>query len=138
MTFLADLIVVAHLAYVAFVVVGLLLVLAGWALGWAWVRSPLFRLLHLLSIAIVAAESVAGVTCPLTTWEYELRSAAGQQPEEIGFVARLARDVLFFDLPEEAFRPWYLGFLGLVVLTLVMVRPTRRWRELGAESGAPG
>ncbi|QDU65684.1 DUF2784 domain-containing protein [Engelhardtia mirabilis] len=126
---LADLIVVAHLAYVLFVVVGLGLILVGWWRGWAWVRSPLFRLAHLAAIALVAAEAVAGVTCPLTIWEYDLRVAAGQAPEEIGFVARIARDVLFFDVPEEAFRPWYVGFLGLVVLTLFCVRPTRRWKE---------
>ena len=138
MILLADVIAVVHLAYVAFVVLGLALTLAGWALGWAWVRSPLFRLLHLLSIAIVAAESVAGVTCPLTTWEYELRTAAGQQPEEVGFVARLASDIVFLEVPEEALRPWYLGFLGLVVATLVLVRPSRRCRELRRESGGAG
>ena len=35
---LADIVVVAHLSYVGFAIVGELLFLAGWAFGWEWVR----------------------------------------------------------------------------------------------------
>src|SRR4029079_7904709 len=53
---LADLIVAIHAAYVAFVVVGLLLILIGLACGWKWVRNWWFRVAHLVAILIVAAE----------------------------------------------------------------------------------
>ena len=50
---LADIVVVAHLAYVAFVVFGFLAIPAGWVLGWGWVRNRPFRLLHFCAIAFV-------------------------------------------------------------------------------------
>ena len=47
---LADLIVAIHAAYVAFVVVGLLLILLGVACGWQWVRNWWFRIAHRLGL----------------------------------------------------------------------------------------
>ena len=70
---LADLIVMTHTAYVSFVVFGLLAILIGVALGWDWVRNIWFRAIHLTAIVIVVAEALAGIPCPLTTWEKQLR-----------------------------------------------------------------
>jgi hypothetical protein len=44
---LADAVLALHVAFVCFVVIGLLLVLAGGALRWSWVRNPWFRWSHL-------------------------------------------------------------------------------------------
>ena len=135
---LADLIVVVHLGYVLFVILGLVLTLLGWVLGWRWIRRPLFRVAHLTAIGVVVAEALGGVTCPLTVWERELRAAAGQDPSEMAFVPRLASDVVFIEgVPQEAMTPWYVGFFALVVLTLVCIPPRRRWRE-GDESQSGG
>jgi hypothetical protein len=122
---LADLIVVAHLGYVLFVILGLALVWIGVALRWQWVRRPLFRVPHLVCTLIVPLEALAGAVCPLTTWEYELRLRAGQSPEEISFVGRLARDVLFYRAPEWVFTLCYVAF-GLVVLVTFFRVPIRR------------
>ena len=125
---LADLIVIAHLCYVTFVIAGLLLIWLGVARGWSWVRLPLFRVPHLLCTLIVPFEAVIGMICPLTTWERELRLQAGQHPEDISFLARLARDVLFYRAPEWVFTVSYVAF-GLVVLASFFLVPVRRMRE---------
>ena len=52
---LADLLVVVHAAYVSFVVLGLVAILAGIAFRWKWVRNPWFRWIHITMIGIVVA-----------------------------------------------------------------------------------
>ena len=73
----ADAILLLHVLFVAFVVLGLVLVFVGRALGWFWVRNRWFRLLHLIAIAVVVIQSWLRVICPLTTLEMEFRSRAG-------------------------------------------------------------
>jgi hypothetical protein len=129
---LADLIVVAHLGYVLFVILGLVLIWLGVALGWEWVRRPFFRIPHLVCTLIVPVEALAGYVCPLTTWERELRLQAGQRPEEISFMGRLAREVLFYQAPEWVFTVSYVAF-GLIVLVTFFRVPIAR-----AEAAAAG
>jgi len=70
---LADLVLVIHLAYAGFIVLGMAAILLGIVLKWQWVRNFWFRLIHLIMIAIVVEESILGVICPLTDWEDQLR-----------------------------------------------------------------
>lgn len=88
---LADAIVVIHLLIVLFVVTGVPLVYLGAARHWAWVRSRRWRLLHLIAIAVIAAESLFGIVCPLTVWEDRLR---GEQIST-GFIERWIDRILF-------------------------------------------
>jgi hypothetical protein len=123
--FLADLIVVLHLGYVAFVLVGLVLVWLGVALGWGWVRRPAFRVPHLVCTLIVPIEALAGWVCPLTTWERELRLEAGQRAEDISFMARFARELLFYSAPDWVFTLAYVLF-GLIALATFFLVPIRK------------
>src|SRR5262249_58906161 len=91
---LADVLTAIHFAFVAFVVVGEVAILVGAAFRCRWARNPWFRALHLLAIAIVAAESILHLPCPLTVWEHDLREIAGQDPGTQTFVERL--DLIFF------------------------------------------
>ncbi|MBY0524445.1 MAG: DUF2784 domain-containing protein [Gemmataceae bacterium] len=124
---LADLIVVIHVAYVSFVILGQLVIVIGALMRWGWVRNRWFRALHFLAIAIVAFEAMAGITCPLTDWEDDLRAAAGQDVTEGTFIGRFMHDVLFYDAPSSVFTACYITFAVLVLLTLVLVPP--RWRS---------
>jgi hypothetical protein len=76
---------------------------------------------------IVPLEALAGAICPLTTWERNLRLEAGQRPEEISFMGRFARELLFYQAPEWVFTLCYVAF-GLVVLVTFFRVPIRRAR----------
>ena len=72
----ADVILLLHVLFVGFVVLGLALIAAGGLFGWSWVRNPWFRLVHVVAIGIVVVQSWFGAICPLTIWEMALRSQA--------------------------------------------------------------
>jgi hypothetical protein len=123
---LADLVLVVHAAFVAFVIVGLLLIWIGWLRHWAFVRNCWFRVAHLVAIGVVVAESVAGFVCPLTTWEDRLRLLAGGEERYQGsFIQHWLHQVMFFDLGENVFTIIYLAFFLTVALSLWLVPP--RW-----------
>ena len=119
---MADVILVVHFLIAAFIVLGLAAVWLGAALGWAWVRNPWFRWLHLGAIGFVAAEALLGIACPLTVWEDVLRG--GMRSET--FVGRWLRELLFYQAPAWVFTTAYLGWTALTVLTLRLIPPRRR------------
>ncbi len=129
---LADAVVIVHAAYVAFVVLGLVAILAGAAFqsgkaaGYLnWTRNFTFRIVHLAAIALVCVEALTGVMCPLTTLEDSLRrrSGAAEYPGE--FLGYWAHRLIFHDLPPAVFTPFYLAFAAVVLLTFVLVPPKR-------------
>ncbi len=123
---LADLIVVLHLAYVLFVILGLLAVVVGKFRGWDWIHHRGFRWSHLVCTLIVPLEALNGILCPLTRWEGELRREGGQwSDEDLGFVARIVRKVLFYDAPPWLLTVCYVVF-GLTVLGVFIGIPPRR------------
>jgi hypothetical protein len=124
---LADMLVAVHAAYVAYVVVGLLLIWIGLFAGWRWIRNPWFRITHLIAIAIVAIEAIFEIECPLTAWERQLREAASEPVADASFIGRVLHDVLFLeDLPAWAFTAMHIGFAVLVLATFVLVPPRLR------------
>ena len=118
---LADLVLIAHFAFVLFVVGGLALIWIGAAAGWQWVRNLWFRVAHLAAIVFVAGEAIAGVWCPLTLWEAQLRGAQAEK----SFVAQWIHRVLFYEFPEWVFTAAYVLFALVVALSWRLVRPTR-------------
>lgn len=114
---LADAVLTLHVAVVAFVVLGVVLVLLGNLRGWRWVNYLWFRLAHLAAIAVVVAESWVGVTCPLTTLEMWLRTQAGGRTYVGGFIEHWLQRVLYYDAPAWAFTLGYSLF-GLLVAAL--------------------
>jgi hypothetical protein len=127
---LADSILVVHFAFVVFVVGGFVLIWIGRWRRWAFVRNPWFRLAHLAAIGVVAAESLAGMVCPLTTWEEELRLLAGSgQRYQGSFVQHWIHQVMFFEVEERTMTMAYIGFFLLVALSFWVVPPRwfRRW-----------
>jgi hypothetical protein len=122
---LADAIVVAHFLIVLFVLAGVPLVYVGVALRWAWVRSWRWRVLHLAAIFVITTESLLGIACPLTVWEYALR---GQQSTR-GFIERWIDQLLFYEAPSWVFTVSYVAFAALVLVTWIAVPPIRQRRE---------
>jgi hypothetical protein len=124
--FLADLTVAVHVGYVAYVVIGELLILLGWAIGWRWVRNFWFRITHLLAIVIVVAEEGFGVRCPLTIWEEYFRRQAGQSVTGETFVGRLLHALLFYEeTPQWVFIAIHVAVGVLVLVTFILCPPRR-------------
>jgi hypothetical protein len=121
---LADLIVVFHATYVSFVVFGLVAILVGIALRWSWVRNFWFRAIHLTAIGIVVAESLVGMTCPLTDWEKQLRTATGQASYPGDFIGYWAHRLIFYRAEPWVFTVLYILF-GLGVLAAFVLAPPR-------------
>jgi len=119
---IADALLVVHFMIAAFIVGGLVLVWIGAALGWAWIRNPWFRYLHLGAIAFVALEALLGIVCPLTVWEDWLRG--GPQPES--FVGRWVRYFLYYQAPEWVFATAYVAWALATLVTLWHVPPRRK------------
>jgi hypothetical protein len=125
---LADVILVAHLTFVAFVILGLLMVLVGGARGWSWTRNPWFRAAHLAAIGLVALQAWLGMICPLTTLEMLLRERAGDATYPGAFVAHWLQQLLYLDAPPWAFACGYTAFALAVIGVWRKFRP-RSFRD---------
>jgi hypothetical protein len=129
---LADLVLVTHALLTAFIILGLVVIVAGAARQWMWVRNPWFRFTHLAAITVVVLESWVGWICPLTEWESRLREAAGGVGYRHSFIADWLHEIMFYDIPLPVFTALYTGFGILVLLAWFLVPPRypRCWLEL--------
>lgn len=119
----ADITLLLHASFVAFVVIGLILIFAGKAFAWSWVRNPWFRWAHLAAITVVVLQAWFGVICPLTTLEMALRSRAGATTYPGAFIAHWLEAILYYDAPQWVFAACYTAFAALVVASWFWVRP---------------
>ncbi len=119
---MADIVLVVHCLFVLFVVGSLPVIWVGAWLQHNFVRNYWFRMLHLSAILFVVTESLAGVACPLTTWENELR----QIEIERSFIQQGLHQVLYYDLPESVLTVVYIVFAGLVVATFKYIPANAR------------
>lgn len=121
----ADAILVLHVGFVVFVVVGLALIWLGGALGWSWVRNPWFRVAHLIGIGIVVLQAWLGQICPLTIWEMALREKAGDVTYAGSFIQHWLHELLYYEAPMWVFALCYTVFGLLVVASWYFIRPRR-------------
>jgi uncharacterized protein YneF (UPF0154 family) len=81
----ADLVVIVHLLFIAFVV-------GGAFLAWRW---PWIILAHIPTVAYGALVEFVGFTCPLTLLENDLRQRAGEAGYGGGFIAHYLIKVIY-------------------------------------------
>jgi hypothetical protein len=112
---LADGILLLHLAFVVFVVLGGLLA----------VRWPKMAWLHLPAAIWGVAVEMFGWYCPLTPLENALRERAGGAAYDGDFIARYLLPVLY---PEGLTRPAQI-VLGAIALLLNVAVYTYVWRR---------
>jgi len=117
---LADLVLLAHLAFVAFVVLGGLLVLRWPRLAWA----------HLPAAAWGVLIEYAGWVCPLTPLEVALRRHGGEAGFTRGFIEHYATQALY---PAGLTRGLQIG-LGTLVLLINIIVYWQVARRLGAKN----
>ena len=113
---LADLVLVLHLAFIAFVVAGGLL-----TLRWRW--APLVHLPVALWGVLVEA---SGRVCPLTPLENALRSAAGTAGYAGGFIEHYLVPTIY---PVALSDRVQLLLAGLVVLANALAYSIVWWRR---------
>lgn len=120
---LADTLLLLHVLFVAFVVLGLFAIYAGYFLNWRWVRNRAFRIVHLCAIGYVVIQAWLGAVCPLTTWEMALRAEAGAATYSGSFIQHWLHSLLYFTLPEWVFAVVYTLFGSLVLASWFVVKP---------------
>ena|SRR5687768_17509023 len=124
---LSDIILVIHFAFVAFILLGFVLIWAGYFFRWSFISNFRFRMAHIAAMGFVVAESIIGMVCPLTTWENQLRLRAGRgQAYKESFIEHWLGPILFFDVSERTFTIIYSAFFLFVVVTFVLIPPRRK------------
>jgi hypothetical protein len=87
------------------------------------VRNIYFRVIHLAMIGIVAGEALAGIPCPLTVWEKQLRVRAGQASYPGDFLGYWVHRLIFYRAEPWVFTLIYAIFAIAVVAALVLAPP---------------
>jgi hypothetical protein len=109
-----------HLAVIAFNLCGLIAIPHGALRGWSWVREPVWRILHLASLAIVAVQAVLGCAYFLTLWQDALSGARRGGPP---LIVRWVNALIYWPLPLWVFTCLYVGIFAYVVALLWWVPP---------------
>ena len=115
----ADIVLIIHFLFVLFVVGSLPMIWIGAWLNLKFVRNLVFRLTHLAAILFVVTESLGGIVCPLTQWEYALREMEADR----SFIQYWLHRILYYDVPETILTASYVVFALLVALTFKLVPP---------------
>lgn len=118
MGYLGALVLAVHLAVIAFNLFGLVAIPLGAWRDWAFVRVRWWRLLHVVSLAVVAAQALAGRACFLTLWQGEL-SGTGEEP----LIMRFVNGVIYWPLPMWAFTAAYAAVFVYVLALWKLVPP---------------
>ena len=114
----ADAVLVVHLAFIAFVLIGGLLVL----------HRRIWAALHFPAAAWGAFAELSGTICPLTPLENSLRRSAGAAGYEGGFIEHYLIPLIY----PAGLTPRVQLALGLVVVAVnvpVYALAWRRWRR---------
>jgi len=131
MDLLANIVTIVHLAYFVFVVGGFAAIVARRS---SWVFNPWFRIIHLLSIFVVIAETLTGWNCPLNILEGSLRSPATPGIEASSGLGYVLDQLLHHMISERMLNVLYWT-LGLASLFLLFFVPPR-WRKMHFKAGS--
>lgn len=120
----AQLVLAVHLLVIGFNLFGLIATPLGALRGWDFVRVRWWRALHLVSMAAVAAQAIAGRACFLTDWQAALAGAPGAAEP---LLVRWVNAAVYWPIPLWVFTAAYVLLLAYV-LALWRLVPPRPWR----------
>ncbi len=116
---LAELIMLFHLVLASCITAGLVFIPIGYKLKWNWTKNRRLRLTHIFLIGLITAETIVGLTCPLTILEYSFRDV--NPPESL--VSYWIGKVLYWNLPNQVFIAIYSFSLAWVLFLWIMCPP---------------
>lgn len=119
---LAEFVLATHLVVIGFNLFGLVAIPLGARRGWSFVRARAWRLAHIASFAVVAAQALLGRACFLTDWEAELTGARPGQP----LIMRWVDALVFWPLPMWVFEAVYIAAFAYVLALFWLVPPRRQ------------
>lgn len=128
--FTADALVILHLLFIAFVLLG----------GLAVLRWPRLAFVHVPATAWAVLLELNGWLCPLTPWEQQLRQAAGEAGYAGGFIGHYLLPLIY----PAGLTPGLQQVLAAVVLAVngavygLLLHKWWRRRGAGAEHGEAG
>ena len=109
---IADAFLLFHFCLAAFITLGFFIIPIGYKFGWHWLKNRNLRLFHLFLMGFITAETIVGLTCPLTVLENVFRDVDYSS----SFMSYWIAQVLYWDLPSEVFVLLYSLCLGWVLI----------------------
>ena len=116
----ATMVLMAHSAIILFNLFGLVgIPLGGWR-RWGFVRAPAWRYLHVLALAVVAAQAALGRACFLTIWQDAVTDGSQEsQP----LIARTVDALIYWPIPIWVFAVGYILIFAYALALLWLVPP---------------
>lgn len=112
---IADIVMLIHFMFVAFVVGGQSLIIIGYHRKWRLAANLLIPRLHMACVLYVVVQAWAGQWCPLTLLENRYRQTAGQETYRSSFIQDWVGRTIYYDAPHWVFMIIYTVF-GAVAL----------------------
>ena len=128
----ADLVMIAHFLLAAFMTAGFVAIPIGYKFRWSWAQNRRLRICHASVMGVITAETIVGLTCPLTVLEHSLR---GDSPPQ-SFVGYWIQRILYWDLPHEIFIAVYFLCFTWVIFLWKWCPPRERLTRTGSDAGA--
>ena len=122
---IADALLLVHFCLAAFITFGFFLIPVGHQLGWHWIKNRNVRLLHLFLMGFITAETIVGLTCPLTLLENMFRDIKYSS----SFMSNWMAEILYWDLPSKVFVLLYSLCLGWVLILWKICPPIKKMSE---------
>ena len=119
----ADAILAAHVAIILFNLFGLVAVPLGAVCRWRFVRIRWWRIVHILLLAAVAVQALAGRACILTLWQADL---AGGAADRAPLIVRSLERAIYWPLPIWVFAALYIVIFGYAMALFWLVPPRRQ------------
>jgi len=122
---LAAIILAAHAVIILFNVFGLVAIPMGGIYHLRFVREPVWRIAHILSLGAVAVQAAMGRACFLTIWQDALTDGSQEnQP----LIARSVDALIYWPIPIWVFAVGYV-LIFAYALSLLWLVPLRRLRH---------
>ena len=119
---IAAALLLVHFCLAAFITLGFFIIPLGYKFGWHWIKNRNVRLFHLFLIGFITAETIVGLTCPLTVLENMFRGVDYSR----SFMSYWITQILYWDLPSEVFVLLYTLCLGWVLILWKVCPPIKK------------